>query len=533
VEFWDRLVADEGFQHALLVGAPFDSNFENTKFASGQVFVFDAVNSSGGLLLPKGSVEQPSPEEEEALFGYSVAALPDIDGDGIGDFAVGAPFADGRKGAVYVFSGKFIPTGLPSGGGNYLLIRKIDNQTGNAEDRFGESIAFGGDVNNDAALDIVIGAPGADPPSGSGAGLVKVFSLFDFSLVSEYAGDGTNEELGTAVAPAGDLNGDGFDDIVAGAPGQGSSGSIHLLSGAGGGDGRLERLEATTIGPGARLGSSVTSTTPGQSWVFGGAPQHLSAKGAVVGFRFDGTTWHEDYLATGPGDGTSFGASVKMVLDLKGTAGTPDLMIGAPRETGSVSNAGACYFQGFDTGSAVGPLFRYGLLGARKDDRLGMALTAFDAGGQPRLCASVPFRDDFSVPDSPSADMGSVFTWDFVDFATPPPTIPIDGGIQPPNPLEARGRAVSNGHGWAIGEMSAEYPPGGGAGAVAANRVLIVGSPFHTMYGVDYQSGNVQRDVHPSDRSQLGQEGVGWSLARERDEQVGHLHGRGPAESRR
>lgn len=157
------------------------------------------------------------------LNGTSVSSAGDVNGDGLSDFLVGAKGASGNGGATYLVFGK--ETGFAS----TLDLSKLDGKTGvkiNGAGGSGKSVASAGDVNGDGFDDIVIGAPYAN----SGAGVVHVIfgkkeafaanvsTAFlngknGFTIEAETA----NDYAGFSVSSAGDVNGDGFDDVLIGA----------------------------------------------------------------------------------------------------------------------------------------------------------------------------------------------------------------------------------------------------------------------------------------------------------------------------
>src|SRR4051812_6865919 len=101
----------------------------------------------------------------------TVAELGDVNGDGIGDYAVGLPNANGASGVVYVFLGhpgalSPAPTALDLATASFTI-------TGHGGELLGYSIA-GDDVNGDGLSDIAIGAPAGGPPSKAGGGAVYV-----------------------------------------------------------------------------------------------------------------------------------------------------------------------------------------------------------------------------------------------------------------------------------------------------------------------------------------------------------------------
>ena len=84
-------------------------------------------------------------------------------------------------------------------------------------DWFGNSVAGAGDVNRDGYDDFVIGANRASPGGRMGAGQATVFSGKDGSVLYTFNGLASGDFFGTSVAGAGDVNRDGFPDIVVGA----------------------------------------------------------------------------------------------------------------------------------------------------------------------------------------------------------------------------------------------------------------------------------------------------------------------------
>jgi len=141
-------------------------------------------------------------------FGSSLAAASDIDGDAIGDLIVGQPGASGR---VRVFSG--------ASGALLLLLQPTYTWD------FGAAVANAGDVNGDGVGDILVGEPDVTFTGDEKMGHVFVYSGRDGALLWQLAGATHQDAFGTAVAGAGDRDGDGLAEIAIGVPGLDGSGT--------------------------------------------------------------------------------------------------------------------------------------------------------------------------------------------------------------------------------------------------------------------------------------------------------------------
>ncbi len=195
-------------------------------------------------------------------FGWSVSGVGDMNGDGIDDLLVGAPASP----AIAGFAGRaFLFFGPLSGDLVSTDADVIFNPEGAFGDNFGISVTNAGDVNNDGNNDILIGARSSDA-GGIQSGKAYLYNG-PFSAGTIEADDADAvfvgsafDELGWSTAPAGDVNNDGFGDILLGGPNAlGSLGRVLLFLGPLSGMHTPANADASIRGEisDERLGSSV------------------------------------------------------------------------------------------------------------------------------------------------------------------------------------------------------------------------------------------------------------------------------------
>ena len=143
------------------------------------------------------------------LLGVSLAAVGDLDGDGVTELLIGA---DGAS------PGGLTAAGMAElrSGATGAILHQFDGAA--PGDRFGAAVDGAGDVDGDGVPDLVIGAPMTYAPAAY-RGSVFVYSGATYALIHRIDGHPvTAKALGSSVAGVGDIDGDGFDDILAGAP---------------------------------------------------------------------------------------------------------------------------------------------------------------------------------------------------------------------------------------------------------------------------------------------------------------------------
>ena len=211
-------VNHDGFDD-VIIGAPYyESSSEQNN--EGKVYVYLGSETGPGE-DPDWIYECNLPNSS---CGYAVNAAGDVNGDGYGDIVVGTPHYDNletNEGAVLLFYGS---EDGPSLWANWIA--DINQQ----EAWFGVSVASAGDVNKDGYADLIVGASSYDlseDRTDFGAAFVYLGSPTGPGLTFDWVAYGGEEYsgFGRSVASAGDINQDGFSDVIIGAYLLGQSGS--------------------------------------------------------------------------------------------------------------------------------------------------------------------------------------------------------------------------------------------------------------------------------------------------------------------
>ncbi len=379
----------DGFDD-LIIGADRADGAGNVKSGAGDSYVVFGKSGGFGASLDLTTIAGGTGgfvifgQDELDLSGDSVASAGDLNGDGFDDLIVGASGAYGEGNAKRFAGESYVVFGKAGGFGASLDLTTIAAGTGgfvifgqDELDGTGRSVASAGDVNGDGFDDLIIGAPTGDTPgnvkSGAGESYVVFGKAGDFGAGLDLAtiaggtggfvvfGQDANDLSGRSVASAGDVNGDGFDDLIIGAPYaqaagnvNGRAGESYVVFGKAGGFGASIALATIAAGTGGFVisGQDVTD-------LFG---YSVASAGDVNGDGFDDLVVGA-YLADAAGNARSaagdsyvifgkagdFGASIDLSTIAAGTGGFAIYgQDGSDRSGFSVASAGDVNGDGFD-----------------------------------------------------------------------------------------------------------------------------------------------------------------------------------------
>jgi hypothetical protein len=374
-------VNGDGYADVIVGAAVYDAGqgpFE------GAAFVF--LGSASGIVdgNPATAAAQLESNQGDAWLGYSVSGAGDVNGDGYADVIVGARNYDAGQtdeGAAFVFLGSasgIVAAGNPGNADSQL-------ESDQAFGRVGGSVAGAGDVNGDGYADVIIGASNYDAGEGAGEGAAFLFlgsasGIADgnpATAAAQFESDQASARLGFSVSGAGDVNGDGYADVIVGAygydAGQGAyegAAFVFLGSASGIADGNpataATQFESNQAS--ARLGYSVSGAGDvngdGYADVIVGAYGYDAGHGAYEGAAFvfpgsasgiaDGNPATAAALLQSNQEYAHLGQSVSGAGDVNGD-GFADVIVGASNyDAGQIREGAAFVFLGSASGIADG-----------------------------------------------------------------------------------------------------------------------------------------------------------------------------------
>jgi len=267
-------------------------------------------------------------DQDRAHLGISVSYAGDVDNDGYEDVIVGVPDYDNGledQGRVYVFYGSSV--GLTD-----TLKTTIDGDI--AAGHFGEVVGYAGDVNGDGYDDVIVG----NPSNGNGKVFVFYGSITGTHTIADWTAENSSvTNFGISVDTAGDVNGDGYDDVIIGGSEPSGSGGGIVVVYHGSASGLSSTADWTITGPdtAAEYGHSVSTAGDvngdGYDDVVVGAPFYGSEAGRVFAYygSSGGLSTTTSWVMDSPKNGAGFGYSVNNAGDLNGD-GYDEVIIGAP-----------------------------------------------------------------------------------------------------------------------------------------------------------------------------------------------------------
>ena len=330
----------------VIVGAPY---YDNGETEEGRAFVYHG--SASGLSIAANWTAESN--QASAILGCSVSTAGDVNGDGYSDVIVGASFYDNsefEEGRAFVYHGS--ASGLSAA--NWTA---ESNQTGAL---FGSSVSTAGDVNGDGYSDVIVGAYYYDNGgilTDEGRAFVYHGSASGLSATTNWT-VGSNQisaQFGYSVSTAGDVNGDGYSDVIVGAPlydnGETDEGRAYVYHGSASGLSFLEYWSAESNQTGAYFGNSVSTAGDvngdGYCDVIVGARNYNNGEpGEGRAFVYHGSAWglspDANWTAESNQATAYFGISVSTAGDVNGD-GYSDVIVGARNYDNGESNEGRAF----------------------------------------------------------------------------------------------------------------------------------------------------------------------------------------------
>ncbi|MXP27194.1 hypothetical protein GRI39_14335, partial [Altererythrobacter indicus] len=316
--------------------------------------------------------------------GYSVSSAGDVNGDGIDDILLGA-FANGGTGSAYVIFGKTSGFGTIDLANSLSAVQGFQITGVASNDRLGWSVSSAGDINGDGYDDVIVGANLHDDDGltdrgeayvifgkASGFGTIDLSSGLGAADGFTITGAAAGDNLGYSVSSAGDVNGDGYDDLIVAAvlsdDGGTDAGVVHVIFGKASGFGTIDLSTDLSAAEGFKIIGAMAEDQLGYL---------VSSAGDINGDGYDdiiiGARWSDDggtnagaayvifgkeagygtidlanltaadgFIIQGDAAGDELGVSVSSAGDIDGD-GYDDLIVGANLGDDGGTNAGEAY----------------------------------------------------------------------------------------------------------------------------------------------------------------------------------------------
>jgi hypothetical protein len=325
----------------LAVAAPFqDGDFVSSQTAYGKpqnvgkIFIVDGATLTILDELNDPEFELVQIQHFGGQLGSSMAVVADLNGDGVADLIAGVPhhITDPDTDTAIINAGK----ALVFSGKDGAVLFTLTDPTAEEDGKMGTAVAGLGDVDADGVPDLLLGVPGKDIGGEDGlsnVGLAYVFSGKTGQVIRtlnhpSLGGAEAGAAFGSAVANAGDINGDGVTDILIGAPGDGH---VFVFSG------KTGDLIFTIVSPvedslpsfGAAVAGGKDFNRDRKPDFVVGAPLQAGLRGAAYIFNGSDGSLQRSLVPATRQPFAKFGASLIVSDDLTGDH-RPDVAVGAP-----------------------------------------------------------------------------------------------------------------------------------------------------------------------------------------------------------
>ena len=278
------------------------------------------------LLGPAAGAQTPlfteTGEADFDFFGAHVAVLGDLDGDGVNEYGISAPFNDAtgnRAGKVRIVSGR--------------TRTMLYTWFGSTDDTLGSDLTSAGDLNGDGIEEVAVGA--------SGGNYALVYDGASGTVLHTLTGP--TGSFGASITAGGDVDADGVGDLLVGAPGNALAGALVVFSGATG-----LPLRTHTFPCSGQLGAAASflgdQDGDGRDEYAIGRPLSIIGCGSPEVLAFDGATGTQLWTNAAPMSSDQLGYALARLQDVNGD-GFDELLAGAPQDPGV--GCGPCNGKGY------------------------------------------------------------------------------------------------------------------------------------------------------------------------------------------